>query len=408
MGNSTLKLADEYLMPNYGKISLEITSGEGVYAWTRDEQGNEKKCIDFLCGLGVTSLGHCHPAVVRAIVDQTNRLMHVSNLYATGPMAKLAEALARITGYGNARVFFCNSGTETNEAAGKLVRIWAYEKFGPGKSKIVALYDSFHGRTFLSISMTGQPKMQDKFAPIVPGIEFVDLNDIDGLRAAMGDDVCAVIFEVIQAEGGINMMTPEFYRELYRLSKKYHFLRIVDEVQTGLGRTGKMFAHRYFGNQIHLYPEIITLAKALGGGLPIGAVIAKGEVGKYLLPGSHAATFGGNPVVCAAALTVIETIEGRCLLNKVRDLGRYFRKNLSILRTKYGGKIKEVRGQGFMIGVELTGGYSAGNVVKGMYERGVLIGTAGPQVVRFLPPLIAKKCHINAVLEHFDVVLQNL
>lgn len=395
-------------MPNYGTIGLEITSGQDVYVWTRDEQGNEKKCLDFLCGLGVTNLGHCHPAVVRAIMDQSERLMHVSNLYATGPMAKLAEVLARMTGYENAKVFFCNSGTEANEAAGKLARIWAYENFGPPKNRIIALRNSFHGRTFLSISMTGQLKMQEKFAPIVPGIEFVDLNDIDGLRAAMGDDVCAIIFEVIQAEGGINFMSPEFYRELYHLSKKYHFLRIVDEVQTGVGRTGRMFAHRYFGDGIKLCPDIITMAKALGGGLPIGVVIAKGGVGKYLLAGSHAATFGGNPVVCAAALAVIETINEHGLLRKVRDLGKYFRENLASLRMKYGGKIKEVRGQGFMIGVELTGGYSAGNVVKGMYERGVLIGTAGPQVVRFLPPLIAKECHIDTVLEHFDVVLQNL
>jgi len=404
---STLKLANAFLMPNYGELGLEVAGGQGAWVFVKGPTGRFKTCLDLLCGLGVTSVGHCHPHVVAAIRKQAGKLMHVSNLYATKPMAELAERLVKISGYKDGNVFFCNSGTEANEAAGKLARIWAHEKFGPKKKKIISLKNSFHGRTFLSITMTGQAKMQDKFAPIVPGIKFVALNDIAGLRRAVNDNVCAVIFETIQAEGGVNIMSKEFYEAISMLAKKHNFLRICDEVQTGIGRTGKMFSFRRFTEE--KYPDIITLAKALGGGLPIGAVIARGEVGKYLLAGSHAATFGGNPVACAAALAVLEVIEEEGLLDRVNDLGNYFRGKLRLLLANRGGqKIKEVRGQGLMIGVELQPGYAASSVVVGMREKGILIGTAGPQVVRFLPPFIVTKAELNEALDKFEQVLKKL
>lgn len=406
--SATLKLANGYLAPNYGVLKLEIISGKGAYVWARDDNGKKKKCLDLLCGLGVTSLGHCHPAIVSAIEKQVKILMHVSNLYATGPMAELAWRLAEASGFGEAKVFFCNSGTEANEAAGKLARIWAHENFGEGKNKIIALKNSFHGRTFLSISLTGQSKMQDKFAPVVPGVEFVEMNDIDGLNKVVDDKVCAVIFETIQAEGGVNVMSEEFYHEINRLSRVYNFLRIVDEVQTGIGRTGKMFSWEHFGGRSDDGPDIITLAKALGGGLPMGAIIAKGQVGQFLLVGSHAATFGGNPVVCAAASAVLKTIYQKNLLINVTSLGNYLIDSLKYSMSKYSSKIKEVRGRGFMVGVELQKEYLASSVIAEMRNKGVFLGTAGAQVVRFLPPFIIDEEEISGAVTKFEEVIKKI
>lgn len=406
--NSTLKIANHHLMPNYGELQLEIISGKGAWVWTRDKNGKRRKCLDLLCGLGVTSLGHCHPAVVAAINKQAKRLMHVSNLYATEPMALLAERLVDATGDQSSQVFFCNSGTEAIEAAAKLARIWAHEKFGKGKNRIIALRNGFHGRTMFSISLTGQAKMQEKFAPGVPGVKFVALNDIKGLRKTVDDTVCALIFETIQAEGGVNIMSREFYNEIDALSEKYEFLRIVDEVQIGMGRTGHFFSYWDYECRATSGPEIITLAKALGGGLPIGVMIARGEVGKFLLPGSHAATFGGNPVVCAASLAVLKVIEKENLVHEAKQLSFFLIDALYRLAEKYNDKIRDVRGRGLMIGVELQDGYAAGDVVKQMYEKGVLIGTAGPQVVRFLPPFIVTEEELDKALKKFEVVIKNL
>jgi acetylornithine/N-succinyldiaminopimelate aminotransferase len=406
--SSTLQIANASLMPNYGHLGLEITSGQGAWVWTRDPSGRRKKCLDLLCGLGVNSLGHCHPKVVKAIEKQARQLMHVSNLYATRPMAMLAQQLVGLSGDPKSKVFFGNSGTEANEAAAKLARIWAHENFGPKKKKIIALKQGFHGRTWMSITMTGQPKMQEKFAPNVPGVRFVELNNTQELRKVVDENVCAVIFEVIQAEGGIHRMNLEYYDELYNLSVEYDFLRIVDEVQTGIGRTGFVLAHDYFREEAGHQPEIITLAKALGGGLPIGAVIARNGLGKFMLPGSHAATFGGNPVACAAGLAVLKAIEKQKLLGRVRYLGDYMNVFLLALAKKYPQKIKEVRGRGLIQGVELHEGHSAGEVVKQMYEKGVLIGTAGPQVVRFLPPFIVTEDELNKALKKFAQVIKSL
>ncbi len=403
--NSTLQLANGSLMPNYGEMLLEIISGKGAYVWTRDAQGKRKRCLDLLCGLGVNSLGHCHPDVVAAIAKQSKKLMHVSNLYGTSPMAELAQKLVELTGDVNANVFFCNSGTEANEAAGKLARLWAYEVHGPQKNKIVALKGGFHGRTLLSITMTGQDKMQKKFTPGETFVELVEFNNIKDLRKVIDHDVCAVIYETIQAEGGVNVMHSDFSEEIVNLSEEYQFLGICDEVQTGVGRTGDFFSFDSLG---FAKPDIITLAKALGGGLPIGAMIATCGIGDYLVPGSHAATFGGNPVVCAAALAVLKVIEKEDLLSSMNSLDDYIKLYLHSLKQRHNDKIKEVRGKGMMIGVELFDGFSAGDVVKQMYEKGVLIGTAGPQVVRFLPPLNVTEEQLDKALIKFAQVIKNL
>lgn len=405
--NEILEMANQYLMPNYGELKLEMVVGEGAYVITRDADGERQKCLDLLGGLAVTSLGHCHPEVVEAKCKQERKLEHISNLYASAPMAHLAKKLSELSGLEGARVFFCNSGTEANEAALKLVRLWAHEEFGPDKKRVLSLIDSFHGRTYGSASMTGQPKMQDKFGPIVPGIEFIKLNDVEGLRLAVNDKVCAVFFETLQAEGGVNLMAPEFYAEIMRLATEYDFLTVCDEVQTGLGRTGKIFSFEHYEDR---KPDVITLAKALGGGLPMGAMVAREGVAEYLLTGSHAATFGGNPVVSAGALKVIEVIERDCLVEKVRRLGDIFQTSLSVMADVAPGcrsKVAEVRGRGFIIGVELKAPV-ANRVVEMMRGRGVIVGTAGPKVVRFLPPFIVTEQELAYALEQFKQALGEL
>lgn len=400
--NDVLQRANRFLMPNYGVLGLEIYQGKGTTVWTRDADGNEAGCLDLLCGLGVNSLGHCHPKVTKAIHEQTDILGHVSNLYATSPMVVLAEKLRRLFSDSEAGVFFCNSGTEANEAAMKLARIWGTKNFGPEKQEIVALVNSFHGRTMWSISVTGQSKMQELFGAPIPGIKFVPLNDVNALRRAATKNVCAVIFETIQAEGGVHPMSPEFYSEMMTLSDEHHFLTIADEVQTGIGRTGKMFAYEKFFR----HPDIVTLAKALGGGLPIGAVLARKEVSNYLLQGSHAATFGGNPIVCSAGNAVLEVIEKDNLLERVSKLGNYLSGVLQNMGNHY-DKVVEVRGAGCLWGIELTEP-RAGEVVKRMREMGVIIGTAGANVVRIMPPFIIKTDELLDALGKLFQVLGTL
>lgn len=410
--SSTLELANKFLMPNYGKFKSEIVRGQGVYVLVKDAAGHRRRCLDVLCGLGVNSLGHCHPKVVSAIKKQAGKLMHVSNLYATNPMAVLAERLVKMTGYKEGgQVFFCNSGTEANEAAAKLARLWGQAKYGSKKKIIISLKNSFHGRTYMSISLTGQDKMQKKFGPTVPGIKFAVLDDwreLEKLLSKIGQDVCAIIFETIQAEGGVNIMASYFYEKIGELAQKYHFLRICDEVQTGIGRTGKWLSFQHLSPEGE-GPELITLAKALGGGLPNGAVIAKGDIGQSLPPGSHGSTFGGNPVACAAALAELKVIEKKDLIYRVKSLGFGFQRELDFMaKRSFPDKIIEVRGQGFMIGVELQPGYLASQVVAEMLKRGVLIGSAGQQVVRFLPPFIITEKQLAEVLEKFRLVLKKL
>jgi len=403
---NTFLITDDCLTPNYGPLDIEIVKGLGVEVVTRQRDGTHKTCVDLSGGLGVNSLGHCNQAVVKAIQEQAAKVMHVSNLYSTSPMAELA---LRLSGWAHQKrtVFFCNSGAEANEAAGKLARMWAYKVHGPQKQKIIALKNGFHGRTLLAISMTGQQKMQKTFTPGETFVDFVEMNNIEDLRRVVDHDVCAIIYETIQGEGGVNLMDDEFHKEIRDLSEEYQFLRIIDEVQTGVGRTGQFFSFESMP-RTRIAPDIITLAKALGGGLPLGAMIATDGIGDYLELGSHASTFGGNPVVCAAALAVINEIQDNDLLRDVRVLGDYFDQKLNQVASANIDKIKEVRGRGLMIGVELYDGFLAADVVKKMYELGFLISTAGPQVVRFLPPFIITKKDIDKTIGKFSGVINSL
>lgn len=409
MKKSVLGRSRECLTQNYGQQGLEIVSGSGPWVKAREENGVEESYLDMLCGLGATSLGHCHQALVEAIGDQVRYLGHVSNLYVNEPSVQLAEKLVELSDFDSAKVFFCNSGTEANEAAVKLARLWGYSRFGPKKKTIIALKNGFHGRTWMSISLTGQAKMQEQFGAIVEGIRFANLNDIESLRAAVDDTVCAIIFETIQAEGGIHVMSQEFYDEINCLAKAHQFLKIADEVQTGIGRTGEMFCYQHYSSfDSDSEPDIVTMAKALGGGLPLGAMMAKDGAASHLIPGSHAATFGGNPICCAVGLAVLNVIEADGLFEVADRRGQALIADLKASSVGVLDKIKEIRGRGFMIGVELEDGLTAAEVVKRMQTLRVLVGSAGPQVVRFLPPLIATNDELALASDKFRLALNGL
>ncbi|HHY45914.1 MAG TPA: acetylornithine transaminase [Firmicutes bacterium] len=390
----TIAKTQKYIMNTYARLPIAIARGSGVYVW--DEEG--KRYLDFVSGIAVNALGHCHPAVVEAITRQANQLMHTSNLYYTGPQARVAELL--IEGSPFDRVFFCNSGAEANEAAIKLARKYGKEVLGPGHYEIITAWNSFHGRTLAAITATGQPKYQKGFEPLPAGFKYVPLNDVEALRSSVNDSTCALMFEPIQGESGVKPMTGEFLKEARRICDETGALLILDEVQTGLGRTGKMFAFQHYGVE----PDIISLAKALGGGLPMGAMLAKEHVASHFEPGSHASTFGGNPVAAAAACAVIKTIVDDGLIDNARDVGGYFMSGLSRLGDKY-ATITEVRGMGLMVGLGLSWG--AKEIAGKCLELGLLVNPIGDTTIRFLPPLIVTRREVDEALAILDKAMDS-
>jgi acetylornithine/N-succinyldiaminopimelate aminotransferase len=368
-----VELTHQHLVNIYGCLPIAFVEGRGPYL--TDGDGN--RYLDFFCGLAVTSLGHCHPAVVAAIKAQAEKLIHVSNVFHTEPTARLAERLSGM--FGGAKVFFANSGAEVNEAAIKLARHWGSED--GGRFEIIAMQNSFHGRTMATLSATGQEKYHHGFQPMLPGVTLVDFDDLEAVEAAVNDRTAAVLVEPIQGEGGVvTPKTPDYLARLRKLCDRHKLLLMFDEVQVGIGRTGKMFAHEHFG----VTPDVMTLAKALGGGLPIGAMLARPEVAATLTPGTHGTTFGGNPVACAAALAVLDTLEKERVLDNATAIGNYLMAELrSIAETN--SRIVEVRGTGMIIGVVLKD--EARPVVDAcLKERLILNATAG-NVLRLLPPL---------------------
>ncbi len=368
-----VELTHQHLVNIYGCLPLAFVEGRGPYLI--DADGN--RYLDFFCGLAVTSLGHCHPAVVAAIKSQAEKLIHVSNVFHTEPTARLAERLSKLCG--GARVFFANSGAEVNEAAIKLARHWGADH--GGRFEIIAMHNSFHGRTMATLSATGQEKYHQGFQPMLPGISLVNYDDLEAVEAAVNPKTAAVLVEPIQGEGGVVVpKTADYLARLRKLCDHHNLLLMFDEVQVGIGRTGKLFAWEHFG----VRPDVMTLAKALGGGLPIGAMVARPEVAATLTPGTHGTTFGGNPVACAAALAVLDTIEKERVLENATAIGNYLMEELrSIARTS--ARIVEVRGYGMIIGVVLEG--EARPVVDAcLKERLILNATAG-NVLRLLPPL---------------------
>ena len=378
-----IERAERFLMPTYTRIPLVIEKGQGVRVWDREG----KEYLDFISGIGVMEVGHCHPEIVKAIQGQVKELIHCSNLYHIRLQVELAEELCRCS-FAD-RVFFSNSGAEANEAAIKLAR-----KFGSsrGAFEILSMENSFHGRTLATLGITGQTKYQKGFGPFASGVRFVPFNDLSQVEQGFSSKTCAVILEPIQGEGGIKVADKSFLQGLRQLCDQEGILLILDEVQCGLGRTGRLFAYEHYG----IEPDILTVAKPLGGGFPMGATLAREEVANSFQPGDHASTFGGNPLACAAALAFLRVLIEERLVEKAEERGGYFRQQLKKIKEEF-YLIKEVRGKGLMVGMELYSG--AREVVKECRERGLLINCAAGNTLRFLPPLIVQKEDINRALE---------
>lgn len=390
------KEADKYLIPVYGDRQVAFIRGRGTRLW--DVSGREY--LDFVAGISVCNLGHNHPAVTKAICNQAKRLLHTSNLYYIVPQIQLAKLLCK---YSFAeKCFFCNSGAEANEAAIKLARKFAKENFGKEKFQIICFENSFHGRTLATLAATGQKKYQLGFEPLPAGFVYAKFNDLASVEKKISQKTCAIMVEPIQGEGGINVATHEFFVGLRRLCDKNNLLLILDEVQTGLGRTGKLFAYQHYG----IEPDIMTLAKALGNGVPIGALLTTDRVAKSFTKGSHASTFGGNFLASVAGYATLSFIVKEKLYQRAGRLGNYFLTQLLKLKDRYPSIIKDVRGLGLMIGVELS---IPGNlVVSECLNRGVLINCVKENVLRFLPPLIVTKEEIDKVVSLLEEVFKGI
>jgi len=386
----TIDLFDKYVIANYARLGRVIVKGEGSYLY--DADGNE--ILDMFPGWAVSGIGHCHPKVVEAIRKQAGELLHIDNTFYSEPQGKLAKLLSE-RAFGG-KCFFCNSGAEANEAALKLARLHTSSE----KYKFITAEGSFHGRTFATVAATAQPKYHEGFLPLLPGFVYVPFNDIAALESAFSDEVAAVMVEPIQGEGGINIATAEYLQAIRELCDKCGAVVIFDEVQTGMGRTGKWFGYQHFDVE----PDIMTMAKALGGGVAIGAMMAKEEVAASLVPGKHASTFGGNCLACAAGVAVIEAIEDDNLLENAAELGEYTRDKLQELKQKH-FIIDSVRGIGLMIGVQLTG--PGTEIVNKCLENGLRINCTCETVLRFMPPMIVTKSQIDQAIDILDGVLSD-
>ncbi len=367
----------------YGERKLALVRGKGVYVWDADG----KRYLDFLAGIAVNNLGHCHPAVVKALQEQAETLIHCSNFYLMEPQIRLAELLVEHSFADKA--FFCNSGAEANEGAIKLARRFHQ---GPARHEIICFENSFHGRTLATLSATGQKKYHSHgFDPLMPGFVHVPFNDLAATARAITEKTCGILVEPIQGESGVRPAAREFLAGLRQLADQHDLVLIYDEVQCGMGRTGRLFACEHYG----VAPDVATLAKALGGGAPIGAVLANQRTSGVFAPGTHAHTFGGNPLVCAAAVAAVELLSSEAVLAPVRALGEYFKQQLCELQRRF-PVITEVRGVGLMVGAEMSSG--ATEVVAKLQEKGILANCAAGNTLRFLPPLIVEKSHIDQVV----------
>jgi len=393
---SVIRSEEMLLLPTYDRNKILFEKGRGVYLW--DSRGN--RYLDFLSGIGVNALGHAHPAIQATLKRQAGRLIHVSNLFFHQYQAELAKRLTKISGLD--RAFFCNSGTEAWEGALKLARIYARNRNTNGhkpKWRILALDNSFHGRTFGSLATTGQAKYRDPFVPLMPGVGFVRFNDVDDLKHQFDAGVCAICLETIQGEGGICTVSPEFLKLARKLTESGDALLILDEIQCGLGRTGRYFAYQHYGIQ----PDIVTVAKPLAAGLPLGAILTTNRVAATMTPGMHGTTFGGGPLACAVAIEFLRAMDE--LLDQVREVGDYFHEQLDGLKTRH-GCIREVRGIGLMLGMELKSGDTAKALVSTLLQNRILINRTHETVLRFLPPYIIQEKHVDHVIRALDSALR--
>ncbi|MCC6545131.1 MAG: aspartate aminotransferase family protein [Nitrospirae bacterium] len=396
IANELFNEAGKYIMNTYRRLPLLIVKGRGNRVY--DEEGREY--LDFVSGLAVNNLGHCNPRVTVAFQKQAQRLVHTSNLFYTEPQVNLAKLLVE-NSFAD-KVFFCNSGAEANEAAIKLVRKYSMEK-GTGRYEIITAFNSFHGRTMATLTATGQDKFHKGFSPLLPGFSYVPFNDIAALEKAITEKTAAIMIEPIQGEGGVNIPDKDYLKHLREICNSKGILLVLDEVQTGIGRTGKLFAYQHSG----IEPDIITLAKGLGGGLPIGAMLAKDFVAAAFTPGTHASTFGGTPLVCSAAIEVIKILtEDDLMLDNCRRMGIYLVAELNDLKLKYPHLIKDVRGKGLITGMELN--ISGETIVTECIKRGIIINCTMENVLRFLPPLDISQPDINKLTDTLTDVFKNI
>lgn len=371
------ELKDEeqlYLMHTYGRFPVALDHGKGATLW--DTEG--KKYIDLTSGIGVSSLGHDNETLISALNEQAHKLFHASNLYLTEPMVQVAKEL--VTSCGMGKVFFCNSGAEANEGMIKLARKYSYDKYGEGRSTIITLKQSFHGRTVTTLKATGQEKFHQYFFPFTEGFEYAAAGDIGELKVKLGDSVCALMIELIQGEGGVLPLDKEYVREAAALCKEKDILLLIDEVQTGIGRTGTLFCYEQYG----VKPDVVSMAKGLGAGVPVGAVMASDLCAYVLGAGTHGTTFGGNPFCCTAARTVLSIVNRPEFLQEVKEKGEYLKKSIIALGSS---QIRAVRGMGLMLGIVVEKEKRAG-LVNRLIEKGVLVLTAGEDTIRLLPPLV--------------------
>jgi len=384
--------ADKHVMKTYGRYPIVAERGEGCRLWDVDG----KAYLDFLAGVAVNNLGHCHPKVVAALREQAGRLLHCSNFYHIPQQVELAEWLCEHSFA--ERVFFCNSGAEANEAAMKLARKHSNDKHGEDRFEVITALASFHGRTIGAISATGQEKVKAGFTPMLEGFKHVPFGDVEAMRQAITPQSCAIMLEPLQGEGGVNVAPSGYLKAVRELCDEFDLLLIFDEVQVGCGRTGTLWAYE----QDEVIPDVMTLAKALAGGPPIGALLTTEGLAASLGPGTHGSTFGGNPLVCAAALAAMQTINEKTLLDNCRAMGAYLTEKLEQLKGKY-SLIKEIRGLGLIIGVELT--IEGGPLVIKAMERGLLMNCTVGNVLRFVPPLIVNRAEIDEAMTILDEVL---
>ncbi len=384
-----MALDKDYVMHTYGRQPLALKEGKGAVVW--DVEGNPY--IDCVAGIAVNNVGHAHPRVAQAISEQAHKLIHTSNLYYTEEQVSLAKLLVDISPHQKA--FFCNSGAEANEGAIKLARKYT------GKGEIIAMENSFHGRTITTITATGQHKYKKGFEPLTPGFKHVPFGNLEAVGDAITEQTAAVLVEPVQGEGGVIIPPDGYLDNLKKLCHENDVLLIYDEVQTGFGRTGEMFASQTF----KVTPDITTLAKAIAGGFPMGAILASKKVGSAFQPGDHAATFGGGPLACAAGIASIETIRQEGLIQKSRENGLYFKNELKELFQEY-GLVEDVRGLGLMLGMEMD--MPCSNMVDAMREQGVLVNCTAEKVLRFVPPLVITREQIDNVTDHLDEVLGRL
>ncbi|HEY9043369.1 MAG TPA: aspartate aminotransferase family protein [Rheinheimera sp.] len=389
----TRSVFDEVMVPNYAPSKIIPVKGEGSRVW--DQQGNE--FIDFAGGIAVNCLGHCHPALVSALKDQADKLWHLSNVMTNEPALLLAKALVDATFA--EKVYFANSGAESNEAALKLARRYAKDKYGEQKNQIIAFKQGFHGRTFFTVTVGGQPAYSDGFGPKPEAIVHAEFNNLDSLKALINDNTCAVMVEPVQGEGGVMPASKEFIKGVRELCDKHNALLIFDEVQTGVGRTGELYAYMGYG----VTPDILTTAKALGGGFPIGAMLTTTEIAKHLVVGTHGSTYGGNPLACAVALAAVTTVNTPAVLNGVKAKAQLFKAGLNKINEKY-HVFSEIRGSGLLIGAVLNSDYAgkARDIMLAAAEQGLMALVAGTNVVRFAPSLVIPDADIEAGLARFE------